>query len=130
VPSTNSLFPRFVEIFLKKRTLPSKKMDKDENKIKDLFATFGFRKSEQEILLFLLEARSPWPVTAIAQEIEMPRQTVNSILRDLSKKGAIDTTTRNRVKYFRLDAAHFSKYVKSQCEKFEEAKRIISKEFA
>ena len=100
-------------------------MDKIDQKIQESFDKLGLSKSEQEVLMFLLETKSEWPISAIAGELEMPRQTVNSTLKRLIKNGMVHEIKQKGVSLFLSDATQLSNYTESQCKMIQEATRTI-----
>lgn len=104
-------------------------MDPNQQKIQNCLKLFGLSKSEQKIVTFLLDARSEWSVTTMANELEMPRQTVNSVLNRLAGKNIIGEVKRNNLSHFYASFDQLSIYIEKREKILKDALSTLSKEY-
>lgn len=76
--------------------------------------------------MYLLETRSKWPVSGLASELEMPRQTMNSILKSLVAKGLALETKQKGINYFNSNTAQLFARVEALHDTHKSAVRTIS----
>jgi len=100
-------------------------MDHEFRIIKENLDTLGLSKTEQKTLLLLMEIQTPLPVSALAPELEVPRQTANTILRNMSKRGIVLQTHQNGISCFHTNRKQISAYVDALCDKLQKAKIAI-----
>jgi predicted transcriptional regulator len=104
-------------------------MDQNYQRIQESLEVFGLTKSDQEVFLFLLDARSEWSVSTIAYELELPRQTVNSILNRLAEKSIVGQVKRNNISHFYASFDQLSLYIEKQNKILKDALSTLSEEY-
>lgn len=98
--------------------------------INNCLSTLGLSRSEQEVVIFLLEVRSEWPVSALTRELEMPRQTINSICQSLRKRGAILHQSIKGVPHFSCNIKQLSDFAEAQITHLKDAITCLETQYA
>lgn len=93
---------------------------------KEALTTIGFSPKEREILIILLELKGGVSTLFAAQELEIPRQTAYSLLKKLTKKGAVSVEMArhegNNSSIFSTSKEQLSKFIDDRCAALQKAK--------
>ena len=100
---------------------------KVHREIRENLAIIGLSETEQDTLFALMEFQQPLPVSILALELEMPRQTANTILKNMSKRGIIIKSKKDGMAHFHANQDQISIYVDALCDKLKRAKIALTK---
>jgi predicted transcriptional regulator len=100
-------------------------MNKEYKEIRDNLSIIGLSKTEQDAFFVLMQIQWPQPVSVLAPELEVPRQTANTILRNMSKKGLVIQTNQDGVSHYHTNIKQISEYVDTMCVRLQKAKNYI-----
>ncbi len=100
-------------------------MDHEYKILKENLTILGLSKSEQDMYFLLMEIQSPQPVTILALELEIPRQTANSILKVMAKRGIVIKTKHHGKSCFHTNLQQINKYIDKTIISLEVARKII-----
>ncbi|HTK33146.1 MAG TPA: helix-turn-helix domain-containing protein [Candidatus Paceibacterota bacterium] len=100
-------------------------MDHGLKTLRENLAILGLIKSEQDMYFLLMEIQSPQPVSVLAGELGVPRQTANTILKNMAKRGIIIETKHRGKSCFHTNRDQTSKYIDATISRLQIAKKII-----
>ena len=100
-------------------------MDHEYKILRENLTILGLIKSEQDMYFLLMEIQSPQPVSVLAKELEIPRQTANSILKDMTKRGIVIKTKHQGKSCFHTNLEQINTYIKATISRIETAGKIV-----
>ena len=98
----------------------------DDEMLTNTLTILGLSKSEQDMYALLMEIQSPQPVFIIALEHESSRQTTNSILKRMTKKGIVIKSKHHGISCFHTNYKQLEKLIDSTISQLENAKKILA----
>ncbi len=99
--------------------------EKNLKAIRESLDNLDLSSQEQEIFLFLVEMKSPWPTSAIARELEIYRQTLFSNLKSMTERQLLTETRQGKNAYFQTDFHHLEKYVNLKLNTLESSLLLL-----
>ncbi len=100
-------------------------MDHEYKILRENLTILGLIKSEQDMYFLLMEIQSPQPVSVLARELEVPRQTANTILKNMTKRGIILKTKHYGKSCFHTNRDQTAIYIDAMIFRLQTAKKTI-----
>lgn len=96
-------------------------MKSDDQLLIDSLKVFGLSKQEQDVFIFIAGLPNGINAKWLGLELDMPRQTVNSILKKLAKQNLLQRRTEQGMHIFAVTKDLIEKFADEKCRSLQQA---------